>query len=252
MSGKSKAGVYSPGQLERTFARVPLEHITAARKGGMPIKWAVWLFLHSYCGAGDGAVWVSCARSEICSGLDLKESQVRTAVSSLIDDGILSVLEPGHNGRATVYCVNVAGKCPEPTPTMPEPTPTTLKGCLTATPTAAQAIPLALEATPTVPQAASTTEADPTEDGRGRSRKRPYDAVGVGPEAAPNRTFTEGSYRGPSAGEDYSSSEARVEGPLTGPEGEGRGYMTELQPVPTGPGESLASMFRRGGGRLHG
>ena len=173
MSGKSKAGAYSPGSLGRTFARVPLEHITAARKGGMPIKWAVWLFLHSYCGADDGAVWVSCSRSEICSGLDLKESQVRTAVSSLIDDGMLSVLEPGHNGRATVYCVNVAGKCPEATPTTPEPTPTTPEGVSGSNPYDRASRPFSSGSYPYGVPSCLHHRGWPTEDGRGRPRNTP-------------------------------------------------------------------------------
>lgn len=217
MGGKSKAGVYSPGPLGRTFVRVPLELITYAVEHGAPIKCGVLLTLMSFCGTTEGgAIWASCARTTICNLLGISEKQVSNAVASLVRDGIISVMEPGHNGRSTVYRVNI-GESAAP------------------------------EAIPTAPEAVHIFTGEQSAEERYYPEGSTYGAVGASQEAVPNRTFTEGSYRESSVGEEPSASEARVEGPLTGPEGEGRGYMTELQPVPTGPGESLASMFRKGG-----
>lgn len=223
MSNSSKAGVFDPGHFDRTFSRVPLELIAFAVKHGMPTKWGVLFYLLRYSREDDsGNLLASCARSVVCAGLGITESQARTAVSSLIKDGVLSVVRSGGNGRATVYRVDAVGVCPEATPThvgvSPEATPTErLTDCRTAQPT------------PTQDDVSSHEE-------RGMSRSYPYSVVGVCPEATPNRTFKEGSYEPPSYEELRGAAEDISEGPIKGPEEDARGYLTDLKPVGTGEG----------------
>ena len=117
MPRKEKAGAFVPGQISRTFARVPLDSITEAHRRGMPNKWAVLLMLMSHMGESeDGTVWASSPVNVVCERLGLNERQVRKAVESLKRDGMLKVIESGHNGRASVYAVAV-GSPPEGYPT---------------------------------------------------------------------------------------------------------------------------------------
>lgn len=237
MSNSSKAGVFDPGHFDRTFSRVPLELIAFAVKHGMPTKWGVLFYLLRYSRQDDsGNLLASCARSVVCAGLGITESQARTAVSSLIKDGVLSVVRSGGNGRATVYRVDAVGVCPEATPThvgvSPEATPTErLTDCRTAQPT------------PTQDDVSSHEE-------RGMSRSYPYSVVGVCPEATPNRTFKEGSYEPPSYEELRGAAEDISEGPIKGPEEDARGYLTDLKPVGTGEGSTFADLFHGRGCKL--
>lgn len=220
MSGMGKAGAYRPGRLGCTFARVPHDLIAAMLDAGMPIKWAVMLTIMSYCGEDEeGSIWASCARSTVCSALGITERQARTATSSLVSGGMLSVLESGHNGRATVYRLNLKGY-PAPIPTTLEPTPKTL------------------EPTPSEGEEASKGE-------RGTPRTSPFSAVGSGPEATPNRTFEEGSYRTPSSKSGPLSMDCSAEGPHEGPRGDDGEYVTDLKPLGA---DALAGAFMRGSG----
>ena len=216
MAGAGKAGAYRPGQLGRTFVRVPLELISTMLDAGMPIKWAVMLAIMSYCGKDEeGAVWASCARSAICGTLGITEQQERNAATSLIRSGVLSVLEPGHNGRATVYRVNMKGR-PTPSPTTAQPSPT------------------APETTPTTAGPTPSAETGTPGGERGVPRGNPFSSVGACPEATPNRTLEEGSYRGPSSEGNALDAFGSAEGPHEGPRGDGAGYITDLRPLSTG------------------
>lgn len=226
MSKTDKAGAFDPGHFDRTFSRVPLELITSTVKRGMPTKWGVLFYLLRYSREDDsGNLLASCARSVVCAGLGITESQARTAVSSLIKDGVLSVVRSGGNGRATVYRVDAVGVCPEATPTE------RLTDCRTAQPT------------PTQDDVSSHEE-------RGMSRSCPYSVVGVCPEATPNRTFKEGSYEPPSDEELRGAAEDISEGPIKGPEEDAHGYLTDLKPVGTGEGSTFADLFHGRGCKL--
>lgn len=221
-----KSGAYRPGKLGRTFSRVPPELISTMLDAGMPIKWAVMLAIMSYCGEDEeGTVWASCARSAICGALGITERQARNAASSLVRGGILSVLEPGHNGRATVYRVNLKGH-PVQTPTTAQPSPTTPE----TTPTTAR---------PTPSVGAGTPGGE-----RGVPGSNPFSTVGACPEATPNRTLEEGSYRGPSSEGDALAADGSAESPHEGLRGDGARYITDLRPLSTG---ELSRAFPQGG-----
>lgn len=174
MGRTSKAEAYYPSPLGCTFVRVPFELITTMRRKGMPIKWAVMLTILKFCGSDeDGNVWTSCARSEVCSILGITKEQARTAVSTLIKQGVITVLEPGHNGRATVYRLNME-RYVNPSPTAPQPTPT-------------------------IPESTPTDSHHPSQDERDGSKAHPYVNVGVGLQPTPNRIFEEDSCRYPSS-----------------------------------------------------
>lgn len=221
-----KPGAYRPGKLGSTFSRIPLELISTMLDAGMPIKWAVMLAIMSYCGKDEeGTVWASCARSAICGTLGITEQQERNAATSLIRSGVLSVLEPGHNGRATVYRVNMKGH-PTPSPTTAQPSPT------------------APETTPTTAEPTPSAGAGTPEGERGVPRGNPFSSVGACPEATPNRTLEEGSYWGPSSEGNALDAFGSAEGPHEGPRGDGAGYITDLRPLSTG---ELSRAFPQGG-----
>lgn len=231
MAGAGKAGAYRPSPLGRTFVRVPLELISTMLDAGMPIKWAVMLAIMSYCGKDEeGTVWASCARSAICGALGITERQARNAASSLIRGGILSVLEPGHNGRATVYRVNLKGH-PVQTPTTAQPSPTTPE----TTPTTAG---------PTPSVGAGTPGGE-----RGVPGNNPFSTVGACPEATPNRTLVEGSYRGPSSEGNALDASGSAPSLHEGPRGDGAGYITNLRPLSAG---ELSRTFPQGGDSIEG
>lgn len=233
----SRAGAFIPGPLGRTFSRVPLELITYAVEHGMPIRWGVLFYLQRFSNEdGNGNLLVCCARSNICDGLGITEKQARAAVSSLIRDGILSVAERGHNGRATVYRVDAVGVCPEATPT-------SVGVCSGAIPTE--------QLTAEEPeQHTHTQDGDPDSEGRGMSRSYPYSHVGVCSGATPNRTFEEGSIKPPSSEKFQQLDRDVPEGPIKGPEGNGDGYLTDLDPMGIREGATFADMFSGRGCRL--
>lgn len=125
---KEKAGAFGPGHLSCTFARVPLNLITRAHSCGMPHKWAVLAYLCRWVsGDESGGVVASCSRAELCDALGISQRQAKNAIDGLKRDGLLRVLCQGHNGRASVYSLNVGsaletyptsvGSAPETYPT---------------------------------------------------------------------------------------------------------------------------------------
>ena len=105
---KEKAGAFGPGHLSCTFARVPLNLITRAHSCGMPHKWAVLAYLCRWVsGDESGGVVASCSRAELCDALGISQRQAKNAIDGLKRDGLLRVLCQGHNGRASVYSLNV-------------------------------------------------------------------------------------------------------------------------------------------------
>ena len=209
----ASAGAYRPGPLGRNFARVPFELITSMRAKGLPIKWGVLLSLLAYSGEEEGAMWASCPRAKVCGLLGISERQAGNAVAALVRDGLLSVIEAGHNGRATVYRVNVS----DAVPTSPEIVPTTL------------------DAAPTSPDAVPT--AGGVGAGASDSWVQPRDVVSTGregttPGVAPNRTLEEGSISEPSS----RGMSTRADGPREGAHKApaAGAYRTELKPVDIG------------------
>lgn len=53
----------------------------------------------------DGNATACYPRRELAEALGVPEGTVKSATRRLIEIGLLSVTEPGHNGRATVYAV---------------------------------------------------------------------------------------------------------------------------------------------------
>lgn len=215
-----RAGAYRPGPLGRNFARVPFELITSMRARGLHIKWAVLLSLLAYSGEEEGVMWASCPRAKVCGLLGISERQAGNAAAALVRDGLLSVIEAGHNGRATVYRVNV-----------PDAVPTSLR----AAPTSPEIAPTTLGAAPTSPDAVPTVGGAGA--GAAESWAQPRDVVPTGrvgttPGVAPNRTLEEGSISEPSS----RGMSTRADGPREGAHKApaAGAYRTELKPVDIG------------------
>lgn len=216
MPDKEKAGRFAPGRMSRTFARVPLDSITEAHLRGLPHKWAVLFMLMSYTRElEDGTVAASCPVDVLCERLGLTRRQVKKAAESLRADGLLRIIERGHNGRASVYAISV-GSPSEGEPTLRRVT--SRKGTY---------------------DVGSPSEGEPTEstdacdEERVTSRRGSYSAVGSPPEGDPYRSTQKSTSRDSSLHEDGVRS---IEKPAP----------SVLEPVSTKSG-MLADLFAEGG-----
>lgn len=95
--------------LKQPFVRLTHSAIIAARENGMPLFWAVFLMLFTFIDKEDtqGNIYAHCSRATIAEALHLSTRQVSNAISYLKRLGAIDTESKGHNGRATVYKINI-------------------------------------------------------------------------------------------------------------------------------------------------
>lgn len=218
--GYGETGAYRPGPLGPGYSRISHAAIAEARRAGMPNIWAVWAMLMSYTGTDGTGVWASCPRSKVAEALGIEGRQVRYCVDMLKRKGLISVVAAGHNGRASVYRLNIGDADPNTHPAATETDPTASK----TDPTGPKTYPTAPETYPTA------SKTDPTHDADGGTSadaagNLPYDPRRVGSRNLPLKKNQKGSSLKGLSGS-YGSAEGAKE-----PYSDFADYVTCLKPV---------------------
>ena len=154
----------------------------------MPNVWAVWAMLMSYVGMDAEGIWASCPRALVAETLGIEERQVRHSVDALKRKRLISVAAGGHNGRASVYRLNIGDVRPDSHPTPKGSAPD-------ANPIEPDAYPTAPNTYPTAPETYPTREVgggEPLE----RLEYLPYGKCRVGVRNPPlKKNQNDSSYR---------------------------------------------------------